>query len=168
MLVLGNKASSPDEGYQKMFTALRDGSAMEKFKEMIIAQGVDSSTAVKLCGASDFFEVLPLSKFKTELKMQVAGVITSIDALVCAEATAALGAGRSKPGQPVEHNVGIHFKYQVGDEVSAGDTWMTVYHKCEVLEEGVKERLENAITISRSSTSSNKKASRFLHKISSH
>ena len=167
MLVLGNKASSSDEGYQTILTALRDGSAMKKFKEMITEQGVDSSTAEKLCSASDFFEVLPLSKFKTELKVQLDGVITSIDALACAEVTSALGAGRTKPGEPVIHNVGLHLKSQVGDEVSVGDTWIIVYHKYEALEEGVKERLENAIGINQDSIPSKVKVSRFLHKISS-
>ena len=165
LLALGNKASSCDEGYQKILTALRNGSAMAKFKEMITIQGVDKRTADKLCGASNFFEVLPLSKYKTEVKADVAGTITSINAETCAQITSALGAGRTKPGEAVLHNVGIIFQNHVGDVVSLGENILTVYHKHEVLEEEVKERLKNSVNITQDVNAT--RLSRFLHKISS-
>ena len=167
LLVLGNKAGSSDEGYQKILTTLRDGSAMGKFKEMIKAQGVEEEVAEKLCSASNALEVLPLSNFKTEIKAKNNGVIQAIDALVCAEVTSMLGAGRTKPGEPVLHNVGILLQGHVGDRMQDGETWMTVYHKNKMLEEDLEEKLKNSVVITETDDSSGCKKSRFMHKISS-
>jgi len=168
LLVLGKIVASFDEGYQKILSVLRDGSAKKKFKEMIIAQGVDKSVAETFCSAPNVFDVLPLSKYKTEINVDSEGVITAINAEVCAQVTTALGAGRTKPGEPVLHDVGIHIHNRVGDHVSVGDTCMTVYHKHELLEDGMKTQLANAITVSNPSNSSKLEKSRFLRKISNH
>ena len=165
---MGKKADSFDEGYQKIWSVLHDGSAKQKFKEMIIAQGVDESVAEELCSGSNSFDVLPLSRFKTEINVDIEGVITAINAEVCAQVTSALGAGRTKPGEPVLHDVGIHIHTRVGDHVSVGGSCMTVYHKCEVLEDCMKTQLVNAISVSKPSDSSKLETSRFLQKITSH
>ena len=167
--MLGRKAHSLDEGHQKIYLALHNGSAMRKFKEMIKAQGVDEVLAEKLCSSGvSPFEVLPLSGFKTEIKADVTGVVSGIDALCCAEVTSNLGAGRTKPGEPVKHDVGIRLWSHVGDVITAGKPWLTVYHTQEKLENDLENKLKNAITIDSISSCSVSTKTRFLHKISSY
>lgn len=166
--MLGNKASSQEEGRQKILSTLRDGSAMVKFKEMIQAQGVDKGMAERLCKPDgNFYDFLPLSSIKTEIKANASGVITSIDALMCAEVTSALGAGRSKPGEPVMHDVGILLQRHVGDNITAGDALLTVYHRNEKLGDELVNKIASAVTIDQVSTSPDGAKSRFLHRISS-
>lgn len=54
LLYLSKLASSFDDGQKKIQAALEDGRAMDKFKEMIINQGVALDLAEKLCAKGDF------------------------------------------------------------------------------------------------------------------
>eukprot|EP00112_Aurelia_sp_Birch-Aquarium-sp1_P026079 Seg9010.2 transcript_id=Seg9010.2/GoldUCD/mRNA.D3Y31 product="Thymidine phosphorylase" protein_id=Seg9010.2/GoldUCD/D3Y31 len=168
LLFLANKASSSEEGHDKILSTLTDGSAMLKFKQMMQAQGVEEGIAEKLCnGKGNYYDILPLSIHKTEISAQATGVLTAIDALCCAEVTAALGAGRTKPGEPVLHNVGLYFHCRVGDVVKAGVSLVTVYHKNEKLEKGFEDRLKNVFTIDSSVQKAKEIQSRVLHVVKS-
>ena len=168
LLFLANKANSSEEGHGKILSTLKDGSAMQKFKLMIQAQGVEEGVAEKLCnGQGNYYDVLPLSKHKTEIFAHSTGVLTAIDSLCCAEITAALGAGRTKPGEPVLHNVGLYFNCCIGDVVKAGVPLVTVYHKNENLEKEFEEQLKNVFTVDTSVQEAREVQSRVLHVVKS-
>jgi thymidine phosphorylase len=62
-----------DEGVDVVVRKLEDGSALEKFKEMIAAQGVDENTAAKVANYDTISTVLPKAKFQTDLKSESTG-----------------------------------------------------------------------------------------------
>ncbi len=143
--------------------SLSNGSALQKFQQMLKFQGVPDEVAEKLCSKPEsYFSILPLSSNKTELKATVSGVVASFDSLSCAEVTAALGAGRSKPGEKVAHDVGLVIHFSIGEFVKAGDTWVTVHHKNKELESHFKERLDASINIDHTATESQSVKSRIL------
>ncbi|XP_071499758.1 thymidine phosphorylase-like [Diadema antillarum] len=64
---------TPEEGRQEMKKVLQDGSALEKFKEMIVEQGVKKDLADKLCklkmdDIDEIWAPLPVSKDDTPYK----------------------------------------------------------------------------------------------------
>jgi pyrimidine-nucleoside phosphorylase len=50
-----------------------------------------------------------------------------VDARVIGEASVALGAGRAKTGDPIDHAVGIVVLHKVGDRVKKGEPLFSVH-----------------------------------------
>ena len=97
---------------------LSDHSALEKCKEMVIAQGGDPSFVT---------EGLPLSNVTTALLAEEDGYLSSLDGETCGFASALLGAGRMKKGEGIDHGAGILLAKKVGDRVKKGDLLATLY-----------------------------------------
>ena len=71
---------------------MQNGTALQKFKEMIIFQGVDPKVADNLCkDEPSMWTILPKSKYNTELQVSKCGIIQSIDALVIGTVCVDLG-----------------------------------------------------------------------------
>jgi len=89
--------------------ALRDGRAMDKWREMIQAQGGD-------LGA-------PLAQAKeTEVvRAPRAGFVAGVDAMGVGLAAWRLGAGRARKEDPVSDAAGVLLKVRPGDRVAEGD-----------------------------------------------
>ena len=49
LLSLTDDNVSPDDGISQIRTALNDGTAMQKFQELLVAQGVDATFAQNMC-----------------------------------------------------------------------------------------------------------------------
>ena len=118
---------------------------MEKFKQMILAQGVSQEVCSALCEKPE--NVLPLSKHATTLYAPKTGLISHVDPLACAEVSAMLGAGRSKPTDKVTHNTGLRLMKSVGDFVEKNQPWVSIYHVEDSLKPVLKTKLEEAIKI---------------------
>ena len=75
-------------------TSLHNGKALEKFKEMMVFQGVDLSIANTLCYGTieEMWNILlPIPVYKTYLKAQTTGFISHIDAQKVGEVSVGLG-----------------------------------------------------------------------------
>jgi len=94
---------------------LRDGTAMDQFRRLVVAQGGDLSTAVAP-GAHSATVSAPCG-----------GVIGDIDAMAVAMAVWRLGAGRANPGDPVQPGAGLYIHRRSGEPVAAGETVFTLY-----------------------------------------
>ena len=71
---LAGKAQSPEEGCAMMLKVIGDGSALAKFRDMIVAQGVAQDVAQRLCDVSgDVWKVLEPAAHTTTLKCPQAG-----------------------------------------------------------------------------------------------
>ena len=71
-------AISPQVGAEMIKTSLADGRAMDKFRAMIVSQGVASSTAHELCEpGADVFQVLPAANYKTDVFAPKTGLIST-------------------------------------------------------------------------------------------
>lgn len=124
-----NKVESEEAGKKLIADSLENGKALQKFCDMIIAQGVKPEVAQKLCAAgADPFSILPLASKKLELVAEKSGIVSGIDALVMAKVTHELGAGRITATDKVDYGVGLVLGVRVGQFVNKGDKWVTVYH----------------------------------------
>jgi len=67
-------AATQEEAVTMIAKTLEDGSALLKFRDMCVAQGVDAGVADRLCAPdADVFEVLPRSKHSFEIKSPESG-----------------------------------------------------------------------------------------------
>lgn len=75
--MLTNHVQSIDEGREKIRQTFKDGSALKKFEEMIVGQGVDPSVASLLI--KDEKQVLPQAEKEYRAISSKTGFIRSID-----------------------------------------------------------------------------------------
>ncbi len=100
--------------------SIEDGSALNKLREMITAQGgnadvIDNSGAFKQ------------PKFYVDIISERDGYISRTDAERVGIASVILGAGREKKEDPIDPSAGIILKKKTGDSVSKGDVLATFY-----------------------------------------
>lgn len=100
--------------------SIEDGSALNKLREMITAQGgnadvIDNSGAFKQ------------PKFNVDIISERDGYISRMDAERVGIASVILGAGREKKEDPIDPSAGIILKKKTGDSVSKGDVLATFY-----------------------------------------
>ena len=94
---------------------LRDGSAMDRFRALVAAQGGDLSRP------------LPVGSARETVTAPRDGVMGDIDAMGVAMAAWRLGAGRAQPGEPVQFGAGVRIHRRPGEPVSAGETLFSLY-----------------------------------------
>ncbi|KAA0098479.1 thymidine phosphorylase [Mycolicibacterium sp. P1-18] len=94
---------------------LRDGTAMDRFRELVEAQGGDLS------------QPLPVGAHAETVTASRGGTMGDIDAMAVGLAVWRLGAGRSTPGGRVQFGAGVLVHRKPGDPVAAGDTLFTLY-----------------------------------------
>lgn len=95
--------------------ALKDGSAMDAWRRMIIAQGGDPDAA------------LPRAAESTVVEAPASGVLTKLDAYAVGLAAWRLGAGRARKEDPVSAGAGITLHAKPGERVRAGQPLMTLH-----------------------------------------
>ena len=138
---------SEEAGKKVIADTLDNGKALKKFCDMLIAQGVQPSVAQKLCTTgADPYSILPLASQKIELLAEKSGIVSGIDALVLANVSHKLGAGRLNAGDKIDHGVGFVLSVRVGQFINKGDKWVTVYHNGN-LAVSQKSLLEKALEI---------------------
>ncbi|KAH3738615.1 hypothetical protein DPMN_045254 [Dreissena polymorpha] len=117
-----------DEADEMVRKTLEDGSALKKFCAMCKAQGVEPAKADSLCLNGKGFDLLPKSKYQTELKSPKSGFVVDIDPMKCAIVSGKLGAGRTKAGEAINYAVGLQLKTTVGEKIEKESTWAVVHH----------------------------------------
>ncbi len=95
--------------------ALRDGTAMDAWRTMIIAQGGDPDAA------------LPVAPESHVVTAPASGVLTRLDALGVGIAAWRLGAGRARKEDPVSHSAGVTLHAKPGDTVREGQPLLTLH-----------------------------------------
>ncbi|NLG56460.1 MAG: thymidine phosphorylase [Rhodococcus sp.] len=94
---------------------LRDGSAMDRWRAMIAAQGGDP------------LGPLPVARHTDVVLAEFDGVITDIDAYEVGIAAWRLGAGRARQGEAVQAGAGVEWHVGVGEHVSIGTPLATLH-----------------------------------------
>lgn len=112
--------SNPIEAKDFLKSLIESGKAIEKLRELIIAQGGDP----EVINDYDRFK-LPAYKIECESKKQ--GYVQNIDAYKIAYACKILGAGRDKKTDPIDYSVGIFLNKKSGEVVKQGDILYTIY-----------------------------------------
>ncbi len=95
--------------------ALRDGTAMDRFRRLIAAQGGDLSAP------------LPVGAHAETVIAARGGTMGDIDAMAVGLAAWRLGAGRPRPGVSVQAGAGVRIHRRPGEPVAAGEPLFTLY-----------------------------------------
>jgi pyrimidine-nucleoside phosphorylase len=120
MLVLGKRAKDLAEGRLMAEKAIADGSAFEKFRVLVQAQGGDVSYV-------DDISKFPRAKFVEVVNAPRNGFISQVQARSVGEASVTLGAGRAKKSDTVDHIVGLIIHKKVGNRVQKGEPLFTIH-----------------------------------------
>src|SRR5665648_26793 len=140
MLKLGGAVKNYEEGKSKLEKILKEGTALEKFKEMITAQGGNPEII-------DNPELLPLAKHCTKIKADLSGYIQKIDSRLIGESAMLLGAGREKKESEIDLSVGIILKKKVGNKVNNNEDLAEVYYNDSEKLKEVKGKLLSSFVI---------------------
>lgn len=119
--------------------AIDDGSALNKLREMISAQGGNA-------GVVDDYSLFKQPKHTVEISSECDGYIEHTDAEKIGLASVILGAGREKKGDPIDSSAGIVLKKKTGDRVEKGDTLAIFYTDDESKIEEAKRDFFDAFT----------------------
>lgn len=120
MIFLGKKASSPEEGYNKVKQALENGSAINKLAEFIEGQGGNPEVINR-------YDLFPQPSCISKIYAQENGFISSIEAKIIGLASQHSGAGRATKEDSIDLAAGILLNKKVGDRIEAGELLATVY-----------------------------------------
>ncbi|MCY8671594.1 pyrimidine-nucleoside phosphorylase [Bacillus haynesii] len=120
MVVLAKKAETLDEAREKLIDVMKNGKALQKFKDFLQNQGGDSSVV-------DNPEKLPQAAYKIDVPAKEAGVVSEIVADQIGVAAMLLGAGRATKEDEIDLAVGIMLRKKVGDAVEKGEPLVTLY-----------------------------------------
>jgi thymidine phosphorylase len=94
---------------------LQDGSAMDSFRRLVVAQG------------GDLEQPLPIGAYTETITAPHGGTMEGIDAMSVGLAVWRLGAGRSVPGERVQSGAGLRMHRRPGEPVTAGEPLFTLY-----------------------------------------
>ncbi len=141
MLLSVQEAKSIDEGRRRIEGVLGNGEALNKFKEMVEAQGGGLK-------AIDNPELLPWAKLRIEVKAQSRGYIGSLDAKKIGQAVVALGGGRKDLSSRIDHSVGIELIKKEGEKVEEGESLAFIYASEEDKGEEAQLLVQNAYQFS--------------------
>jgi thymidine phosphorylase len=138
MLLSGKLASSVAEGRAKMEKAVSSGAAAEKFSEMVAALGGPKDLMTqpdKHLAAAHVIRAVPASRD---------GFVSAIDNRGLGIAVVALGGGRTRAADPVDHAVGLNGLAGLGLKVSKGQPLAMVHARSESAAEAAVEAVSRA------------------------
>ncbi|MGG0913093.1 pyrimidine-nucleoside phosphorylase [Bacillus velezensis] len=136
MVVLAKKAETLEEARTKLQEVMKNGKALEKFKEFLSNQGGDASVV-------DDPSKLPQAACKIDVPAKEAGVVSEIVADEIGVAAMLLGAGRATKEDEIDLAVGIMLRKKVGDNVEKGEPLVTLYANRENVEDVTAKVYDN-------------------------
>jgi len=145
MLHLGGKVASPDEGSPLSRRLLADGSAYRHFLQMVELQSTDVSAAIAAIANPAAFHKPAATRTITA---QNSGYLASMDCTQIGWAVQRLGAGRTRPGDPVGAHAGIEMHAKLGDRIEAGQPLVTLFAEAPRLLAEPEQMLRDTLQIS--------------------
>jgi pyrimidine-nucleoside phosphorylase len=133
LLAMTGAAESRDAARTRLASKLDDGSALEKFREMVRAQGGDLDAPRPVAPAS-------------EVIGSRSGFIGAIQTQQLGLAIVELGGGRKKKNDAIDHSVGLELLVRHGDYVEAGQPLVRVFAG-PASAERVRSQVADAFTI---------------------
>jgi pyrimidine-nucleoside phosphorylase len=132
LLLMTGFEKTREEAFERATTALKDGAALEKLKQMIFYQNGDVRVL-------EDYSLLPTAKRVIEVKNKSAGYVRKVHALEIGNAAMLLGAGRATKDDLIDLAVGIKVHAKVGDYLEAGDLLATVHANDKHIEEAIQK-----------------------------
>jgi len=140
MLYFAGKSATPEAGALLADEILRSGAAYKAWLEMIAAQGGDTA----------IFEnpaAFHQPKATAILRAPRAGYLAGMDCKEVGWAVQRLGAGRSRPGDPVSAHAGIESHAKLGQKLEEGQPMFTLFSEDAALLEEPLRMLQNTVQI---------------------
>jgi len=140
MLQLGGVAADVTEAESKLREVVANGRALEKFREIIAAQGGDARVV-------DEPGRLPQARLQVPLAAPADGWIADVDAMGVALAALRLGAGRARAEDKVDPAVGVSGLVKMGEKIAAGAPLCVIHANDETALNEAKALLNRAIVV---------------------
>ncbi|MFZ3064784.1 MAG: thymidine phosphorylase [Nitrospirota bacterium] len=141
MLKLAGKVNNVAKGKDILKRHLSDGSAYQRFRDMVELQGGDVR-------AIDNPSLLPSAKFSKELLSERTGYILKMDTEAIGIASCILGAGRERIEDKIDPAVGIVIDKKNGDKVKIGERLALLHYNAEDRLAETYKKLQGAYLIS--------------------
>ena len=116
--------------------ALKNGAAMDVWRQMISAQGGDPDAK------------LPVAREQHVVTAESSGEIIEMNAMAVGISSWRLGAGRSRQGEAVQAGAGIEIHAKPGEQIKAGDPLFTLHTDESPRFERALDALKGAVRIS--------------------
>lgn len=133
MLVISERGSY-DECEMKVREAIRSGSALETFANMVEAQGGNKEWILHP-------EMFPKAEFEKTVLADCDGYIIGVDTEGYGTASLLLGAGRNTMADKIDMSAGIKLIKKTGDKVSRGEPIAVLYSSDKAKFEAAEKRI---------------------------
>lgn len=133
LLMLARREPSLDAAKDRLQRAIDSGAGLEKFREMVAAQGGDLDAPRGVAPAR-------------EVVSERAGFITAIDTEALGRVIIELGGGRKRLGDAIDHSTGLEMLVRLGDRIDVGEPLVRVFARSDAAAKIIHE-LVAAITI---------------------
>ena len=120
MLVLGGRTPDLPSAREMVHKVIEDGSAFNKFVELVKAQGGDASYIEQP-------EKMAQARYVEIIDSPHTGYLSQIHARLIGEAAVNLGGGRIKKSDPIDHAVGIEVLHKVGEKIQISEPLFVVH-----------------------------------------
>lgn len=120
MVYAGEKASSPEKGYQMVCEVLENGKALEKLIQFISGQSGNPKV-------TEDYNLFPQPIYKQEIYAEESGYVIEISAKRIGMTSQYAGAGREQKEDPIDLSAGILLNKKIGNKVENNSLLATVY-----------------------------------------
>jgi pyrimidine-nucleoside phosphorylase len=140
MIFLGKKAASVEEGIIKSEEAIKNGSALQKWIDLIKEQGGDT-------GVINNPDSFGYAKIIEPIKAATTGVVTGMNTFALGMTSLELGAGRKTKEDGVDPAAGLVLHKKIGDSVTKGETIVTIHTNKKEAASSAKANILSAFSI---------------------
>lgn len=120
MLVLGGITADQAEARVQLERAMSSGKAIDKFREIVAAQGGD----IAVC--DDPALVLPAANLREDYPSPRDGIVQRVEPRAVGKGITAMGGGRTRMADTVDPSVGFQILAKPGDRVTRGQPLATI------------------------------------------
>jgi pyrimidine-nucleoside phosphorylase len=140
MLLLTRVAKGEAEARQRLEASIAGGGALQKFRDLVSAQGGDARVI-------DDPARLPEARLRVPLSAPKAGYVQDVDPMAVALAALRLGAGRTRAEDAVDPAVGVNALVKVGERIERGAPLCMIHANDDAALAEAKGMLAKAIAI---------------------
>lgn len=120
MIYLAGLSKTLKEGIKKAEASIADGSALAKFRELLINQGGNAEVI-------DNYDLLPKTEMQVPVLATKNGYVSKMNCTQLGLHCVRLGGGRTKATDLVDFAVGFVMNKKLGDAVKKGDVLLTLH-----------------------------------------
>jgi pyrimidine-nucleoside phosphorylase len=120
MLVLGGVTADLADARTRLERAISSGKALDKFREVVVAQGGDPAVC------DDPAVVLPAAPVREAYESPRGGVVQRVEPRAVGRGITAMGGGRTKMADVIDPAVGFQILARPGDRVTPGQPLATI------------------------------------------